>query len=326
MGFFTGALAVPAGPGHGHGYRPGEPARGPDLEVAFELAQESWHGRPLLRRTARLVDEAGGFAVLQVADDAQREWVFRYPLTAPAGVALERELRLLDVLARRLPAPVPQPVTLGVLPGGDYLFAGYPRLRGAPCLRDVLLGRRGGLLVSQLAGFLTVLHDTRHADVVSAGVPHRAGAAWRLEQAQLLDRARRRLPLPPALLHRWGAAFRDDARWPDELGLTHGNLDPRHVLVDRERALLGGVVEWGQARMGDPAADLGDLRAGCGPEALEEVLAAYFAAREEPVDAGFRERVRFHASVRAVRTALYGLDTDQDAVVRIGLATLETLG
>jgi macrolide phosphotransferase len=300
-------------------------APGLALDSAFKLARDFWYGRPLVRESARLVDDEGGFVVLQVADDTGREWTFRYPADAAAAVALERELQLLDILARRLPVPVPQPVTLGLLPDGDRLFAGYPVLRGVPCLGHVLTGRRGGLLAGQLAGFLNILHTTGDQDVSAAGVAPCTGGAWRREHLQMLARARRELPLPDGLTRKWAAGLDNDALWPDRLSLIHADLDPRHVLVDRERALLGVVLAWGRTRVADPAVDFADLRAGCGPQALEEVLTAYGAAREEPVDDGFRARIAFHSLARPVRIALHGLDNGQAAEVRLGMAGLQAL-
>src|SRR5919205_987889 len=58
-------------------------------------------------------------------------WVFRFPHREVAGDLLEREVRILPLLAPRLPLPIPVPAFAGA-PTVDYpyVFAGYALLPG----------------------------------------------------------------------------------------------------------------------------------------------------------------------------------------------------
>jgi aminoglycoside phosphotransferase (APT) family kinase protein len=55
--------------------------------------------------------------------------------------------------------------------------------------------------------------------------------------------------------------------------VVHGDLSAEHVLVHRGRVL--GVIDWGDARAGDPAKDLVWPLLRAGPDTAREVASAY---------------------------------------------------
>lgn len=78
----------------------------------------------------------------------------------------------------------------------------------------------------------------------------------------------------------------------------HGDFSPDNVIVDPSSGRLAGVIDWGNAAVGDPALDFMGLVLWRGWGFARRVLDAYGGG---PVDEDFVERVRFHAETQAVQ-------------------------
>jgi aminoglycoside phosphotransferase (APT) family kinase protein len=105
----------------------------------------------------------------------------------------------------------------------------------------------------------------------------------------------------------------DDANFRFASCLTHGDIGPTHVLIT-DRGDLSGVIDWGDASIGDPAADLAWVLHAM-PVVGERVLAAYGG----PPDDRFVVRGRFRFTMMPWYEAHYGVETDQPAFVESGL-------
>jgi aminoglycoside phosphotransferase (APT) family kinase protein len=85
--------------------------------------------------------------------------------------------------------------------------------------------------------------------------------------------------------------------------LLHADLGPEHLLV--RNGHLAGVIDWGDARIGDPALDYAWL------------INGPFA--EWDIDPDVRRRARFYYRLAPSYEAHYGLFTRQSAHVDAGL-------
>ena len=235
-------------------------------------------------RTILEIDEGYDFEVAVVDD----EWVFRFPRRSGVEEALEVEIVLLPALAPALPVDVPTFEHIS----RDPLFVGYRLLRGAPLVDE----DGDGVLA-----FLSALHAFD-----PAGLP--------VERPDWVDAYRdqcaefERLVLP--LLDR-------DLRAPAKRcfgeaetlvgfkpSLLHADLGPEHLLVRDGR--LAGVIDWGDARVGDPALDYAWL------------INGPFADWE--VDRDLRRRARFYHRLAPWYEAHYGLFTNRPTHVERGVA------
>ena len=89
--------------------------------------------------------------------------------------------------------------------------------------------------------------------------------------------------------------------------LLHGDLGPEHLLVRDGR--LAGVIDWGDARLGDPALDYSWLLNG--------------PFGDWDVDHDLRRRARFYHRLAPWYEAHYGLFTNQPAHTERGVAEIE---
>lgn len=239
------------------------------------------------------------------------EWIFQFPRLSGAEATLRKQLALLPELAQELPAHIPIPEHVSM----DPPCMGYPKIVGEPVSSMDAAG--DGFWPERLGRFLFDLHLVPPEFV---GMRMIEPAVWRERHRALLEAFRDRVSPLLTAAERSAAAlvfagFLDDDRTGRFApGLIHHDLGPSHVLVSSSGD-LAGVIDWGDAEVGDPAADFAWLLNGM-PAAGERALGAYGG---EP-DAAFRDRARFYHRLGPWHEVAYGLDTEQLTFVERGLA------
>jgi aminoglycoside 2''-phosphotransferase len=196
---------------------------------------------------AELIDHGEDHQVV-VLDGA---WVFRFPRNAAYLASFPAELALLAALSAQ--TPVPTPVYEWVAP--DRSFGGYRRLPGEALTASRFHGMdRGGqeALITQLADFLRVLH-------AMAGGPPRTDEGWRAaEVGDYVSWRRARLAprIDAALLARIDRAHQLYAavEW-ERSAVIHGDFTSAHILIEPGARAVSGVIDFGDAVVGDPAFD-----------------------------------------------------------------------
>jgi aminoglycoside phosphotransferase (APT) family kinase protein len=213
-------------------------------------------------------------------------WLFRFPRREVALPGIRREIALLPWLAGRLPLAVPAPEFIGEQSEAfGWPFWGARLIEGKELPEAGLPDERRGGVARSVGEFLGALHDPAlaAAAIERAGGdlptdPMRRGSPARRAQLArpVLDRlaSDAGLHVDPEidrLLDR-AASAPDPA--PAELVLTHGDLHPRHVLVD-DAGAAAGVIDWGDVCLADPAVDLFIAYSGFAGAQRAELLAAY---------------------------------------------------
>lgn len=231
-------------------------------------------------------------------------WLDREPRRPGAAEALRTETRLLPWLAPQLPLPVPLPVVLR----GDPLRVRHRLVPGEPV--TAVTGPQG----IALGRFFHVLHAVNARGAVARGVADAARAHHELG-GQLRRFRDDVLPRLPAGERDAGAGLLDRlARPAPATCLVHGDVGPAHLLVVGDR--VSGVIDWGDARIGDPALDLAWLTHGSGAAAA--VAAGYGAGP------GLLARARDWHLLGPWHEVTYGLDTDQPEFVDSGMDGVRT--
>jgi aminoglycoside phosphotransferase (APT) family kinase protein len=251
--------------------------------------------------------------------------VFRFPRRTIAVPLIRTELAALPRIAPLLPVPIPVPSFAGS-PSADYPwpFAGYPLLRGTPLDAKRPSARERTLLAPALGAFLRALHGARShaaaANVLGGDV------IGRLDHAKRLPQARARFADAAA-----AGAFTDgdvfiaameriapnDA--PRPAVVVHGDLYPRHLLVD-DAGALAGVIDWGDIHQGDPALDLAAAKLVLPPTDLDAFLAHYGA-----VDTTTWDRATYRAIHHAALELAYGIDRNDRDLIDAALFALTAL-
>jgi aminoglycoside phosphotransferase (APT) family kinase protein len=238
--------------------------------------------------TVAAVDDGWDYHVL-VLDG---RWVIRAPRRAEVVPWLEAEIALLPALAPALPVRVPQFEHVSLEPP----LVVYRLIEGEPLVDEDAAGVRAflealhafdpGTLPVRRPDWLDThreLADEFRTHVVpQLDVDERDRAAGFLEEVETL------VGFAPAL--------------------THSDLGPEHLRVHGGR--LHGVIDWGDARVGDPAIDYAWLLDGPFPD--------------WEVDEELRRRARFYHRLGPFFEVHYGVTQDKPAHVTAGVAGIRT--
>jgi aminoglycoside phosphotransferase (APT) family kinase protein len=253
-------------------------------------------------RDARIVEDGWDSVVLDLDD----EWIVRFPRRKEVERWVEREITLLPELAPTLPVAIPH---FEFVARNGLVGVGYRKLPGSPA-RTGLDDRTG----QDLGRFLTALHSFPVERARALGIPCFDPTAWMERFSALRTDFRQRVfpLLLPSERERAETVF---SRVPDldfVPVLIHSDLGPEHVLCRGGRVI--GVIDWSDARVGDPALDL----AWCLNGTPSEFAAA--AARTYGVNTDLRERSLFYHRLGPWYEVTFGLDRGNEQFVASGIA------
>jgi aminoglycoside phosphotransferase (APT) family kinase protein len=220
------------------------------------------------------------------------EWVLRVPRSPAAAAELEKEINLLPALAPMLPVEIPRFEQASREPQ----FVVYRLIPGEPLEDEDPDGVRS---------FLEALHS-----LDPAGLPAPT-PDWVATYRRYADSFRRTvLPLLDVDERSRGEAILGEVETLTGYApaLTHSDLGPSHLLC-RERRLVG-VIDWGDARIGDPAIDYAWLLNG--------------PFSDWDVEDELRRRALIYHRLGPWHEVEYGATTDRPAWVRSGLAGLRS--
>lgn len=213
--------------------------------------------------------------------------ILRIPRHRQAERELVREARLLAILGRRLPVPVPS-LALHEIEG--CAVSVHSRIEGA-VLRGVatLSTLEREQLADDLAGFLRSLHSlpTHLLQGLATSAPSKE---WQI----LLRRFETHVfpAIDAAAAAHLRADFNSFLQICDALPrhIIHGDFGTGNLLVDQHHR-LAGVIDFAGCDLGDPAYDYASLAAGLGDAFISLVL-----ERCAP-DAGARDRMAFYRAL-----------------------------
>jgi aminoglycoside 2''-phosphotransferase len=292
----------------------------PAARVLKDGARRALGGHPL---GSFRIDNAGWTNLMA---EVNGQWMFRFPRWPGSARAMGFEVRLLEYLGRHLSIAVPLPVLVGSLdkPRG-WPFMAYRKLSGAPVEDLSALNRadRTGL-AAFLERLFSELAQLPRGQLRQLGVAPGDKRAWRSKFEALYLRyertGERRLPLriQREITRQFEAFYRALNQSSFQPVLLHNDLWPSHILWDSVAHRPVGVIDWEDSRFGDPAFDLAAL-SGIGEKLMEEMV----AARCEPRDDSFEERLLFYRRILPLQGLLFGIETGRSNLARDHLRRLQ---
>jgi aminoglycoside 2''-phosphotransferase len=248
------------------------------------------------------------------------EIIFRFP-RYPAGIkSLADEVLILSRLQGQVTLPIPNPIYTSQdgQPAGK-VFMGYRMIPGEPLWRETLDAidddETRQRLATQLADFLRELHAIR-PESIGAGLPNYDGLD---EWAKMYADIRNHLfPLIRPDARDWvrdhfEAFLNEPNLHTFRPALRHGDFGPSNILYDPGARTISGIIDFGFAGLGDPAADI--AAASCYATPFFERLCGSYPEAEPML-----ERARFYRGTFALQEALHGLLNDDRAAFRSGIA------
>jgi aminoglycoside phosphotransferase (APT) family kinase protein len=261
-----------------------------------------------------LFGEGWDFRVFEV----DTGWLFRIPKRDECMTKLSMERKLLSGLGEWVSLSVPNYAFFGELrKGSGQPFAGYRKLPGVAGDLSEAVDRR--LVARQLGLFLAKLHTYPIDRAREAGVREEGDLAayWRHKAFEGL-KAIVDLPVDQHHLRHY---LESDAPSPFEAAprLVHNDLWAEHILIDPGSGGVSGIIDWGDAAIGDPAVDLAGLYTWYGESWLERVLESYSGT----LDSEVISRARYLAACFAVHSIALGRDLGRRRWVKAGREALQ---
>ena len=254
--------------------------------------------------------------------------IFRFPMRDDVIPYLEKEMRLLPELEQALSAPIPHFTYIGQ---GDenypYTFVGYPKIGGVALEDERITREQLATLAPALAAFLNELHSFPLERAAELAVENHTPQQWReMYRERYEDIEKRVFPLLDADLRAvstryWQAFLRNDSLFIFRPALIHCDLNCEHIFCDLERGTLTGIIDWGDATIGDPALDFVGLCRQRGEEFARQVLAGY----RHPIDDAFWPRMQFYLSYEPFSELLYGAYSNREDIIASGKAGLQAM-
>jgi aminoglycoside 2''-phosphotransferase len=234
------------------------------------------------------------------------ELVFRFVKREQNYKYLKDEAGLLRLLKDYITLPIPAPF----YESEDCLA--YPLIPGETLRRDLLMKMAEDdqqVIADQLAQFFRELHGFPVSDVKGFEIPS-ADALMKYEGwVNAYERIREKVfPLLLPHLREWvtehfESHLAERSNFEYELKLVDTDIPPYHILFDRERKRVGGIIDFGCAGMGDPAIDLGVITYNYGESFFKRFYKVY------PEAESYLKRARFYAGAHEVRWLLTGVES-----------------
>jgi len=233
------------------------------------------------------------------------ELIFRFPKHEYGFKHLKDEARLLRLLQNYITLDIPSP-----LYESDDCLA-YRMIPGETLRRDMLMRLAEGdqqAIADQLAQFLKELHGLPINEITDFEMPL-ADALMKYEGwVKAYERIREKVfPFLIPHVREWvtehfESHLADRNNFEYELRMVDTDLPPYHVMFDRQRNRINGIIDFGCAGLGDPAIDLGVIIYHYGESFMDRLYRTY------PEAEIYLKRARFYAGAHEVRWLLTGIE------------------
>lgn len=251
------------------------------------------------------------------------EDIFRFAKRPDVAVRQAREATLLPLLVDRLPLAVPRYTHVWADPAWPGArIVGYRLIPGEQLFPDRARPEHRETQAAQLGAFLSALHGIPTDEARRAGALGGDAESWRTEYRDFFEVAREHM-LPLFDIHEraaieafWRGFLEDDGHFAFAPALVHRDLNTEHILFDPATGRLTGVIDWGDASIGDPAIDFTAIRRELGEDFCRQTLAAYCLPR----DASFVSRMDFYNRMIPFHEIRFGQVDGSPEHVEQGLA------
>jgi aminoglycoside 2''-phosphotransferase len=242
--------------------------------------------------------------------DVNNRLIFRFPRRKDVEKSVKREVALLRLLQGALPYSIPTPEFVW---HGDRKvptrFFGYPKLRGAS-LTGADMASSPASVASQVSRLINAIQSFPLTETVKSLFSGHSAQMWKDEYASLLSRVRRRVVglldtgTREKTLALFGDFLNDEGNFSFRPVLVHRDLNT-NILFDKKRTEISGVIDWGDASIGDPAFDFCGFLHSQGRSFVELILQGYRGL----IDESFRRRMEFYSKVIPYHVILGAMTT-----------------
>jgi|YelNatPaOPRAMG01_1025707.scaffolds.fasta_scaffold00402_17 aminoglycoside 2''-phosphotransferase len=179
--------------------------------------------------------------------------VFRFPKYLGSEKSMRREIKLLSLL-QGFPVALPK---YAFFPASGKFFAGYRFIPGEHLNKAATIGKG---LMRDLIAILHFLRDVEVSDVKDSGIRIYGPKSWLKREKAILGSFEESLGKLTgdsyfSMLREDMEAFLSEIN-ESAFSLIHGDLYRGNVLISARHDRINGVIDWGDASVGDYAFDI----------------------------------------------------------------------
>ena len=187
------------------------------------------------------------------------KYVFRFPRTKHYLERLENEISLLEYLRKRVKISIPQYTHVAK----DKSFAGYELIPGEQLKRKVfklVSNSARHVIAKQLADFLSTLHKT--PTKIANKYSTKKVDTQKMYKDLLLKTNKWVIPRlskrNQLIAQDFFNEFKNYLKFPHRV-FTHNDLYSSHILLNKNKKQISGIIDFADRRINDPARDFAKL-------------------------------------------------------------------
>ena len=242
-------------------------------------------------------------------------WIFRFVRDINnQQIAIEREF--LPKFAKVSPVKIPEIIT------SDFDYIAYRKILGerfSPEKFALFSNFQKTKLIRLLGEFLTCLHNFEFDHQYLSSAPYGGGDFWKDLWVLVKDY------LSTLTRDKAEKYFTSVIEEIDSIGykptLTHADLGINNILVNFKQNSLGGVIDFGDLCLGDPAADFAGFYRNFGRQFTQELICYY----QKPIEANFGTRIEYEAKRKLFFVVYFALNNGFESDVPNIIKYIETL-
>jgi aminoglycoside 2''-phosphotransferase len=250
------------------------------------------------------------------------EFIFRFPKNQSAVEYLPTEARLLEFLRDKLTLEIPTSFYVS-----DDVMA-YRMIAGETLRRDMLLKlneTEQQRAADQMAQFFKELHgiDPSMADFQLPPADALMNYEGWVEAYRRIQKKVFPLLMPHVrdfIKEHFERFLADENNFAFESKIVNTDIPPYHIIFDRERKIINGIIDFGCAGLGDPAVDFGVMLYNYGEPFYRRFFKTYPEAEQ------YLKRARFYAGAHEVRWMLNGLEQNNNWWFGVHIASAKDFG
>ena len=184
------------------------------------------------------------------------------------------------------------PIDIPKLVMSDTDYIAYPKIIGERFSPEKFLlfsDTQKTELIKLLAEFLTCLHDFQYDHPSLSDAPYGGRDFWNDLWFSVKDNLA--LETKTKMKTYFTKIFEQISAVPFQKTLIHADLGTNNVLVNFDRGSLGGVIDFGDLCLGDPAADFAGFYRNFGRRFTEELLNNY----DRSIESNFWTRIEYES-------------------------------
>lgn len=253
-----------------------------------------------------------------------QEWLFRFPKRHEIALKLEREKVLLDHL-RHKTDDIQIPNYLLINNEQGIPMCCYYKVINGKQLEDINSIPKDQMtsVARQVGRFLTELHHTELAKMENVGFTiEQTQSYWEVFYSNIkrdvfpfLNKAEQR-----SINQMFDHLFNSILTQQEIKTMIHGDLSSDHIIYDSDHACISGIIDFGDAQIGDPAYDFAGLYNCYGSHFVHEVLRFY--KLKEPMKNLLNRVEAFYSKQSVFHNILYAIAEDNDSLLNQSLIEL----